>query len=119
MQGLLDVYLCTGNEQAYRIVTGMADYVERRMAKLSSETIDKVLYSVGANPANEAGAMNEVLYRLYKVSKNPRHLALAKIFDRDWLVVPLAANKDILNGLHSNTHLVLVNGFAQRYSVTR
>lgn len=119
MQGLLDVYLCTGNEQAYRIVTGMADYVERRMAKLSSETIDKVLYSVGANPANEAGAMNEVLYRLYKVSKNPRHLALAKIFDRDWLVVPLAANKDILNGLHSNTHLVLVNGFAQRYSVTQ
>jgi DUF1680 family protein len=33
-------------------------------------------------------------------------------------VNPLSKNKDILSGLHSNTHLVLVNGFAQRYAVT-
>lgn len=119
MQGLLDAYTRTHNEQAYQIVLRMADYVEQRMAKLTPETIEKVLYSAGANPTNEAGAMNEVLYQLYRVSGNAKHLALAKTFDRDWFFVPLSENKDILSGLHANTHLVLVNGFAQRYSITK
>jgi uncharacterized protein len=118
MQGLLDVYERTGNRKAYEMVVNMASYVEKRMAKLDKETIEKVLYTAEANPSNEAGAMNEVLYRLYKVSKDPKHLALAKIFDRDWFAVPLTKNKDILSGLHSNTHVVLVNGFTQRYSIT-
>ena len=118
MQGLVDVYIRTGNKQAYQMALDMADYVESRMAKLDAETIEKMLYSVGANPTNEAGAMNEVLYKLYQISKNPKHLELAKIFDRDWFLQPLANNKNILSGLHSNTHIVLVNGFAQRYSIT-
>ena len=119
MQGLLDTYLRTGNEKAYEMVKDMATYVEARMSKLDDETIEKILYSVGANPSNEAGAMNEVLYKLYKVSKSPKHLELAKLFDRDWFANPLSENKDILSGLHSNTHIVLVNGFANRYSITK
>lgn len=119
MQGLLDIYIRTGNKKAYVMVVDMAAYVEKRMAKLSNETIEKVLYSVGANPSNEAGAMNEVVYKLYKVSKDPKHLALAQLFDRDWFINPLAENQDILSGLHSNSHLVLVNGFVQRYSITK
>jgi uncharacterized protein len=118
MQGLLDVYDRTANKKAYEMVVNMAAYVDKRMAKLDKETIEKVLYTAEANPSNEPGAMNEVLYKLYKISKDPKHLALAKIFDRDWFVVPLSKNKNILSGLHSNTHLVLVNGFAQRYSIT-
>lgn len=118
MQGLLDAYTRTGNEEAYQMVTDMAAYVEQRMSRLSAESIEKMLYTAAANPSNEAGAMNEVLYGLYKVSHNPRHLALAKVFDRDWFAGPLAQNKDILSGLHANTHIVLVNGFVQRYDIT-
>jgi DUF1680 family protein len=118
MQGLLDAYVRTANKKAYEMVVNMASYVEKRMAKLNEESIEKMFYTADANPSNEAGAMNEVLYKLYKISKDPRHLALAKKFDRDWFVVPLSKNNDILSGLHSNTHLVLVNGFAQRYSIT-
>ncbi|MEO6550480.1 MAG: beta-L-arabinofuranosidase domain-containing protein [Ferruginibacter sp.] len=118
MQGLLDAYVRTGNKRAYEMVVNMASYVEKRMAKLNKETIEKMFYTAEANPSNEAGAMNEVLYKLYKISKDPGHLALAKIFDRNWFAVPLSRNKDILSGLHSNTHLVLVNGFTQRYALT-
>lgn len=119
MQGLLDVFIRTGNKTAYKMVEGMAAYVNTRMSRLDEQTIEKMLYTTEANPANEPGAMNEVLYKLYKVSKNPRHLALAKQFDRDWFLTPLSKNIDILSGLHSNTHLVLVNGFAERYSITK
>lgn len=119
MQGLLDVYVRTGNQKAYDMVLRMADYVDRRMSRLDDQSIERMLYTVDANPANEAGAMNEVLYKLYEVSKNPKHLALAKIFDRDWFLIPLSQNKDNLSGLHSNTHVVLVNGFARHYSLVQ
>lgn len=118
MQGLLDVYTHTGNEKAYDMVNQMASYVQNRMARLDQQSIEKILYTVGANPANEVGPMNEVMYNLYQVSHKPEHLVLAKLFDRDWFFRPLAENQDILSGLHSNTHLVLVNGFAQRAVTT-
>lgn len=118
MQGLLDVYTNTGNEKAYKIVLRMADYVDMRMGKLDNTTISRMLYTTQANPSNEPGGMNEVLYRLYKISKDKKHLKLAQIFDRDWLLTPLINNKDILSGLHSNTHIALVNGFAECYDVT-
>lgn len=118
MQGLLDVYRNTRNRKAYNILLGMADYVARRMSRLDESTISKMLYTPQANPANEAGAMNEVLYELYGISHDKKHLQLARIFDRNWFLQPLAANKDILSGLHSNTHLVLVNGFAEGYDQT-
>ncbi|MDG5767229.1 glycoside hydrolase family 127 protein [Balneolales bacterium ANBcel1] len=118
MQGLLDVYTRLGNTLAYDMVVDMAGYVDQRMSKLDESTIEGVLYSVGANPANEAGAMNEVLYRLYNISGDSAHLDLAKLFDRDWFAVPLAENTNILNGLHSNTHVVLINGFTERYAIT-
>lgn len=118
MQGLLDVYTTTGNEKAVQIVLNMADYVEVRMSKLPEAEIEKILYSAEANPTNEAGGMNDVLHNLYAVSKNPKHLKLAQIFDRKWFYQPLANNIDILSGLHSNTHIILVKGFARRYENT-
>jgi len=119
MQGLLDACIYAGNKTAMEMVTKMASYVQFRMLKLDAETIEKVLYSVGANPSNEAGAMNEVLYKLYKVTHDPSHLELAKLFDRDWFLTPLSQNENILSGLHSNTHIVLVNGFAEAYPINR
>ncbi len=119
MQGLLDVYTLAGNKKAYQLVLNMADYVQGRMEKLSPETIEKMLFTPNANPLNEAGAMNEVMHNLYAVSHDPKHLKLAKVFDRDWYAKPLIQDKDILAGLHSNTHIVLVNGFAKRFENTK
>ncbi len=119
MQGLWDTYVYTHNTQAYDIVLSMAEYVQNRMAKLNKETIEKMMYTAEANPQNEMGAMNEVLYKLYRLSDNSRHFSLAETFDQDWFLNPLSKNEDILSGLHSNTHIVLVNGFVQRYSITQ
>ena len=88
MQGLLDVYVQTGNEKAYAMVKDMAGYVEGRMAKLTPDRIARIMYTVDANPSNEAGGMNEVLYGLYRVSGDPRHLALARLFDPSGSCVP-------------------------------
>jgi DUF1680 family protein len=118
MQGLLDVYTLTGNKKAYQILLNMAEYVSQRMSKLSAEEIEKILYSAEANPTNEAGGMNEVLHNLYAVSKDTKYLKLAELFDRKWFYQPLMDGKDILSGLHSNTHIVLVNGFARRFENT-
>jgi DUF1680 family protein len=118
MQGMLDVYKATGNKKAYAIVANMAAYVKERMDKLSPESIEKVLYTPQANPGNEAGGMNDVLHRLFEISKDSTHYRLACVFDRKWFSQPLYEGKDILSGLHSNTHLPLVIGFAKRYENT-
>lgn len=118
MQGLLDVYQHTANQKAYDMLLRMADYVYNRMSRLDAATIRKMTDTRKANPKNEMGAMNEVLYELYRLSSDSRHLELAKMFDPEWFAAPLAAGKNILSGLHSNTHIVLVKGFAQRYNIT-
>lgn len=118
MQGMLDVYKATGNKKAYAIVVNMAAYVKERMDKLSPESIEKMLYTPQANPANEAGGMNDVLHNLFEISKDSAHYKLACLFDRKWFSQLLYEGKDILSGLHSNTHLPLVIGFARRYENT-
>ncbi len=118
MQGMLDIYKATGNKKAYAIVVNMAAYVKERMDKLSPETIEKMLYTPQANPGNEAGGMNDVLHNLFKMSNDSTHYRLACLFDRKWFSQPLYEGKDILSGLHSNTHLPLVIGFAKRYENT-
>lgn len=118
MKGLLDVYVHTGNRKAFDMVEDMAGYAGQRMAKLTPERIARMLYTVEANPSNEAGGMNEVLYALYRISGEPRHLELARLFDPAWFLQPLTEGEDILSGLHANTHIILVNGFAEAYAAT-
>lgn len=118
MQGMLDIYKATGNKKAYAIVANMAAFVKERMDKLSPESIEKMLYTPQANPGNEAGGMNDVLHGLFEISKDSTHYRLACLFDRKWFSQPLYEGKDILSGLHSNTHLPLVIGFAKRHENT-
>lgn len=58
----------------------------------------------------------KVLYKLDKETKNSEYLA--QVFDRNWFLDPLSHNETILSGLHSNTHIVLVNGFALAFSIS-
>ena len=118
MQGLLHTYQYTGNEKAYRMVLRMADYVWWRMQRLDEASRKRMLLMLGANPQNEVGAMNEVLYALYGMSGDPKHRELARMFEPEWLMRTMLAHEDVLSGLHANTHIVLVNGYAKAYEVT-
>jgi DUF1680 family protein len=118
MAGLLEVHRVFGNEAALRITIGMADYFRGRMAKLTPEQIDGVLHTTGFGPQNEFGGMSEVLHQLYALTGRPEDLAFANLFDRACIVDPLAANQDVLERLHANTHIPQAIGWWSHYLTT-
>jgi DUF1680 family protein len=118
MAGLLDQYHYCGNQQAIDIAIKMADYFKGRMAKLTPSQIDKILHTVGRGPQNEYGGMSEVLHNLYAITGKPEYLTFADVFDRGWVLNPLAMGQDQLSGLHANTHIPQVIGFARHYELT-
>ena len=66
----------------------------------------------------EYGGMNDILYKLYRITGNPKHLKLAHDFDKMEFLSSLAKDKDNLTGRHGNTHIPIVLGAAQRYEIT-
>ncbi len=113
MSGLLDAHVHLSNQQALDVVTKMADYIGNRLARLDAAQVDKMLRTDGSrNPQNEFGAMSDALAELFKISKAPRHLAAARLFNRGWFVGPLADGEDRLGGLHANTHVAQAVGLA-------
>ena len=118
MSGLLDAHAYVGNRQALDVATRMADYFEKRLAKLDAAQIDRMFRTDGSrNPQNEFGAMSDVLTELFKIDKNPRHLEAARMFHRAWFVGPLAEGEDRLGGLHANTHIAPAVGLANSANV--
>ncbi|KQZ28259.1 hypothetical protein ASD58_12590 [Duganella sp. Root1480D1] len=113
MSGLLDAHAYVGNQQALQIVTGMADYFGKRLAALQATQIERMFRTdASRNPQNEFGAMGDVLTELFKISKDPRRLDAARMFNRTWFVGPLAEGEDRLGGLHANTHIAQAVGLA-------
>jgi len=66
----------------------------------------------------EHGGMNEVLADVHALTGDSRYLALARQFCHRALLEPLARGEDILDGLHSNTQIPKVVGFARLYEIT-
>ncbi|KAL6784122.1 hypothetical protein ACKKBG_A04880 [Auxenochlorella protothecoides x Auxenochlorella symbiontica] len=63
----------------------------------------------------EFGGMNEVLYNLFSETGRREYADCARRFDKPAFLEPLLQGRDPLPGLHANTHLAQVNGFAARY----
>ena len=63
----------------------------------------------------EFGGMNEVLYNVYAITGDPKHLELAHRFDHRAILDPLASGRDLLR-LHANTQIE--SGCARRYELT-
>ncbi len=111
MQGLLDMYRYCGNKRALRMAERMADYFEKRDAKISQSIwVNKVL-------TVEFGGMPDTLYLLYSITHRPADLTLAHRFDQKSFLDPLMNHQDDLTGIHANTHIPKILGAARRYEL--
>jgi uncharacterized protein len=106
MAGLRDAHTAADNQQAVAVLEGLGDWIDRAARPVSETKFQKMLEV-------EHGGMNEVLADLYALTGDRRYLALAERFNHHALLGPLAAGRDTLDGLHSNTQIPKVVGFAR------
>ena len=112
MLGLLDVHIGFQNQQALEILERMASWASWRMGRLTDAHTQELLNI-------EHGGMLELLLKLYRVTKNPDHLATAQRFEHRRIFDPLARGEDkILVHLHGNSTVPKILGAASRYELT-
>ena len=110
MAGLLDMSQLAGNRQALDVLLKQAAWVKFRMDRLTRDQQQAMLMT-------EHGGMVEVLANLYAVTGDPEHLRLARAFDHDFILAPLARREDKLDGLHANTQIPKIIGAAREYEL--
>lgn len=117
--GLMDIYEISGNDKALDIVMGMGDWVNTRLSQLPQETLISMWNKY---IAGEFGGMNDAMARLYRITKKPRYLEAAKLFDNIKVFYGdaehshgLAKNVDLFRGLHANQHIPQIVGALEVY----
>ncbi len=111
MAGLVDAYLYANNENALKIVCGMADWTETIFKNLTEEQRLKMLNC-------EWGGMNEVLVNIYAITGNKKYLDLSHKFHDEFVMGKLAQKIDPMPGKHSNTNVPKAIGSIRRYEFT-
>ncbi|WP_305787614.1 glycoside hydrolase family 127 protein [Symbioplanes lichenis] len=111
LAGLLDQHRLLGSSQALRVALGIARWADARTSALTREQMQKVLHV-------EFGGMNEALFNLFAVTRDPAHLELAQRFDHDEIFVPLSERRDTLAGRHANTDIAKIVGAAAAWQIT-
>ncbi|KAJ9164385.1 hypothetical protein P3X46_023965 [Hevea brasiliensis] len=115
MSGLLDQHTIAKNPQALKMLTWMVDYFYNRIQNVILQ------FSIARHYAalnEETGGMNDLLYRLYSITKDPKHLVMAHLFDKPCFLGELAVQANNLADFHANTHIPVVIGSQMRYEVT-
>ena len=122
LAGLLDVYEVSGNKKALEIAVGMTDWVHVRLNALPKETLISMWNTY---IAGEFGGMNETLAHLSAITKDPKYLKTAQLFDNIDLFFGnadhthgLAKNVDSFRGLHANQHIPQIVGSIEMYRVS-
>jgi len=111
MAGMFDMYRLTGNQQALRVLEGMANWADMWTASKSEEHMQDILNT-------EYGGMNEVLYNLAGATGDDRWAKAGDRFTKKQFFNPLALRRDELRGLHVNTHIPQVIGAARRFELS-
>ncbi|XP_072088332.1 uncharacterized protein [Arachis hypogaea] len=115
LAGLLDQHTFAGNPQALKVVTWMVDYFYNRVLNvITKNTISRHYESLN----EETGGMNDVLYRLFTLTADPKHLMLAHLFDKPCFLGLLAVQANDITNFHANTHIPVVIGAQMRHEVT-
>lgn len=119
LAGLIDAHRLADIADALRAATELADYIGRRVERLSAEQIQAMCRTdLKPNPTNEFGGISESLQLLGEITSDSRYVQLAEVFDREWFIQPLGRQEDRLAGLHANTHIPMALALARRYERT-
>ncbi len=110
--GLLEVYHHCGNRQALDVAEKMAAWNQTRLDRLDRDRMQAML------DRTEQGGMNEALAYLAAATGKPTYLAMARRFDQDRYVEPLARGEDRLKGEHVNSFIPNIIGTARQYELT-
>jgi DUF1680 family protein len=111
MAGMLDMYTLAGNKQALQVLEGMSNWADEWTKSKPEEHMQDILNT-------EYGGMNDILYKLTAVTANDRWAKAGDRFTKKWFFNPLAMRRDMLTGLHVNTHIPQVIGAAKRYEIS-
>ncbi|OMO68553.1 Alpha-L-arabinofuranosidase B [Corchorus capsularis] len=115
LAGLLDQYIFADNVDALDMTKWMVEYFYNRVQNvITKHSVERHYLSLN----EETGGMNDVLYRLFTVTGDPKHLLLAHLFDKPCFLGLLAVQADDISGFHANTHIPVVIGAQMRYEVT-
>ncbi len=104
--GLRDAWLIGGNAQARDVLVRLADWCDHLVRDLTDEQMQGMLRT-------EHGGMNEVLADVYAITGDPKYFALAQRFSHRAVLDPLLQHRDTLTGMHANTQIPKVIGFAR------
>ncbi|XP_024520380.1 uncharacterized protein LOC9659453 [Selaginella moellendorffii] len=76
MAGLLDQYTYAANSFAFEMLLGMTDYFGSRVERVIEKySIERHWQSLN----EETGGMNDVLYRVYQITGDAKHLKLTLV----------------------------------------
>ena len=97
------------------MVKWMVDYFNNRVRNvIANYSVERHYLSLN----EETGGMNDVLYKLFSITADPKHLVLAHLFDKPCFLGLLAVQADDISGFHANTHIPVVVGAQMRYEIT-
>jgi len=111
MAGLRDAHVHAAHAQALPVLVRLADWMVEATQGSDEQRFQQMLNV-------EHGGMNEVLADLHALTGDARYLQLAQRFNHQALLAPLAEDRDTLDGLHSNTQIPKVIGFARLAETT-
>lgn len=111
MAGLRDAHVHAGSAPALAVLRRIAGWIEDAARDCDDACFQRMLDV-------EHGGMNEVLADLHALTGEARWLALAERFNHRALLEPLAEGRDPLDGLHANTQIPKVVGFARLHALT-
>ncbi|MFG6430336.1 beta-L-arabinofuranosidase domain-containing protein [Roseateles sp. LYH14W] len=109
--GLRDAWVYSGNADAKAMLVKLSDWALRLTTPLTDAQMQDMLRA-------EHGGMNEVLADVSEMTGDLRYLALARRFSHQAILQPLANGQDKLTGLHANTQIPKVIGFARIAQLT-
>lgn len=104
LQGLMDLWITAGIEEAEEVTLALADWVTDRVFSWDEEIRKKVL-------SVEYGGMNDSLYQLYIHTGREEYLKVAGIFDEPDLYEKLLGFGSRMKGVHANATIPKILGY--------